>query len=138
VGILALPHNPSGSYFSLLNYIDKSILTKGFKYRIEYHSPSGVVLDNTDRNLCQIMTEGYQGNRLDLMVGNYSVHLVFDNRDLLLGNRYKGSMILSSLNALFNLIRELDQKYYLDVCFERKETLLDEALFISKSNRQSL
>jgi hypothetical protein len=84
---------------SVINYLDsfytkyKDELNLGIKYK-EYNSGEFTRDTNPNRTLKDILTNGYKGNRLDIMVGNYVIFLeipalyVNKNGEIKASNKY--------------------------------------------------
>jgi hypothetical protein len=49
------------------------------KMRVGYQMPNELVEDKSDRKIYDILTNGYKGNRLDIMVSNYDLKVFYLN-----------------------------------------------------------
>jgi hypothetical protein len=104
-GIFSFKKDTQGLTFSIIDYLDKHL--KDYKIIYLSSDEKTQITDTTDRSIRQIVEQGYRGNRLDIMVGNYSieVHTDYDNYHyytVLSTRRGSDSMIARNLNLYCN------------------------------------
>jgi hypothetical protein len=114
--ILILPKNKYHFFGALLTYLDKVIKDKNLNYVVEYHTTQGSFTDNTNRSLLEIATQGYRGNRLDIMVGMYSTELYVEDEMFTMSTRQSGIIQLGNPNKVLYAITNLSDRRYIDVC----------------------
>jgi hypothetical protein len=113
LGFFIIPKTDQDIVNYLLNYIQNNS-----KYEVLYRVDSRTrIVDNTGRSLVDIVEQGYIGNRLDVMVGDYYIILSLDNIQDVIARRFYGKT--EKINDYFMLLKmvgTINKKEYVDVC----------------------
>jgi hypothetical protein len=82
-----------GTDYAIVKYLQENYYNTG---RVEYgvvgyNNKRETIIDKTNRSWIEIWLQGYKGNRLDVMVGNYSSFIIFPQKEnICLGLKRQG------------------------------------------------
>jgi hypothetical protein len=119
LGFLVLPKTENSLSKVLLKYID----SRNINYRIEYTNirTGESIIDTTNRPLIDILKDGYKGNRLDVMVSDYTTDIVINDSHIpLTRRRYKQNKECINTKKLLQIISQIDNTYYIEVCLVKE------------------
>jgi hypothetical protein len=116
LGFLVLHKTYDSVTMQLLDYIEKKAK---YEVYLDYHinENNTTSIDIKNQTLIEILTKGYRGNRLDVMVGHYTIWLFVCNEMLMIAEHINGKLhICPDYDKLLKIVSQIDRKDYTDVC----------------------